>query len=81
MGAGYTAMFYTKQILEYDYQFTGSQSASINSSIANHNFKSYPGTVNLSLGYSSELKNKKILESSVYYRYGLGKVGIEQSTP
>ena len=81
VGAGYTAMFYTKQILEYDYQFTGSQSASINSSIANHNFKSYPGTVNLSLGYSSELKNKKILEASVYYRYGLGKVGIEQSTP
>ncbi len=81
IGAGYTAMFYTKQIMEFDYQFTGSQSATINSSTANNNFKSYPGTVNLSLGYSSELRNKKILEASVYYRYGLGKVGIEQTIP
>lgn len=81
IGAGYTSMFYSKQILEYDYQFTGSQSASINSSIIDKKIKSYPGTLNLSLGFSSELKNKKILETSIYYRYGLGKIGIEQTTP
>lgn len=81
IGAGYSAMFYTKQILEYDYQFGSNQSASLNSSTISKKLKSYPGTLNLSLGFSSELKNKKILEASIYYRYGLGKVGIEQTIP
>ncbi len=81
VGAGYTPMFYTKQILEYDYQFGSNQSASINSSVIDKTFTSYPGTLNLSLGFSSELKNKKTLEASIFYRYGLGKVGIEQSIP
>lgn len=81
IGAGYTSMLYSKQILEYDYQFTGSQAASINSSIIDKKIRSYPGTLNLSLGFSSEMKNKKLFEASVYYRYGLGKVGIEQTIP
>ncbi len=80
-GAGYTNMIYTKQLLEYDYQFGSNQAASLNSSIIDKNVKAYPGTLNVSLGFSSELKNKKIVEASIYYRYGLGKVGIEQTVP
>jgi len=79
--AGYSSMIYSKQILEYDYQFGSSQSASVNSSIIDKKIKSYPGTLNLSLGFSNELKNKKIIEASIFYRYGLGKVGIEQTVP
>lgn len=81
IGGGYTAMIYTKQILEYDYQFGANQSASINSSLLDKNVKIYPGTLNVSLGFSSELKNKKIIETSLYYQHGLGKVGLEQTTP
>ncbi|HCR54379.1 MAG TPA: hypothetical protein DIW27_08190 [Cytophagales bacterium] len=80
-GAGYSAMLYSKQILEYDYLFDNNPSASLNSSILDKQLRIYPGTVNLSLGFSSELKNKKIFEASLYYRYGIGKVGIEQTTP
>lgn len=78
---GYTSMLYSKQIIEYDYQFNNNPSASLNSSIIDKKMRVYPGTLNLSLGFSSELKNKKIVEASVYYRYGLGKVGIEKTTP
>ncbi|MEQ8425088.1 MAG: hypothetical protein RIA63_10285, partial [Cyclobacteriaceae bacterium] len=80
-GLGYTNMIYTKQVLEYDYRFQANPSASINSAVIDKNIKVYPGTLNLSLGFSRELKKKGILEASVYYRYGLGKVGIEQTTP
>ncbi|MFZ1808526.1 MAG: hypothetical protein WAU36_14940, partial [Cyclobacteriaceae bacterium] len=80
-GGGYTAMLYSKQILEYDYQFDNNQSASLNSSILEKGLKVYPGTLNLSLGFSSELKNKKSIETSIYYQHGLGKVGIEQTIP
>jgi len=81
LGGGYTAMLYSKQILEYDYLFDTNQSASLNSSILNRSLKIYPGTLNLSLGFSSELKNKKSIETSIYYQHGLGKVGIEQTVP
>ncbi|MEQ9413894.1 MAG: hypothetical protein RIF39_08685, partial [Cyclobacteriaceae bacterium] len=43
--------------------------------------KTYPGTLNLSLGFSSQLKNSKIIETSLYYQHGLGKVGLEQTKP
>ena len=81
MGGGYSALLYTKQVLEYDYQFGANRSASLNTSMLNKEAKLYPGTVNLFLGYSRELKNKKTIEISLYYQHGLGKIGIEQAAP
>ncbi len=76
-GLGYSSLIFTKQVFEYDYSIEGT-SARINT---NHDFlKSavYPGMINLSLGFSNQLKNKKIIETSVYYQYGLGAIGMEK---
>ena len=78
-GLGYSTYLYTKQLIEYDYQYN--QSASLNSAYTINRAKVYSGTLNLMLGFNSELKNKKILETSIYYQQGLGKMGIEETIP
>ena len=37
----------------------------------------YSGAINFSLGLSNETKRKNIIETSVYYQYGLGNIGAE----
>ena len=81
IGAGYTPMIYTKQVLEYDYEFDTNQTATVNSTLRDNQVRTYNGTANLSLGFSKELKNQKTVETSLFYRYGLGKVGLEQVIP
>lgn len=76
-GIGYASLFMTKQIFEYDYQLDGNQSARVNES---HNYpgtKVYPGMLNISFGFSNQVKNNKILETSLYYQFGLGARGRE----
>jgi hypothetical protein len=38
-----------------------------------------PGMLNVSLGVSNLLKNKKILETSIFYQYSLGGLGEEKN--
>jgi hypothetical protein len=80
-GIGYSQLFYTKQILEYDYQFNASQSASLNSSYKESAIKTYPGMLGLSLGFGNELKRNQFLETSIFYQHGLAKSGVEQTKP
>ena len=81
-GIGYTSLIYTKQLLEhgYHYQVDGNPDVSIVSSFEDTRLRMYPGTLNFSLGISNQLKNKKILETSIYYQQGLGKAGLERNT-
>ncbi len=78
-GIGYSSILYTKQIFEYDHEFESGSPVTINSAYEKSGIEVYPGTLNISLGLSRELKNRKTLETSVYYQHGLGKMGIENA--
>lgn len=78
-GIGYSSLLYTKQIFEYDHEFEDGSPITINSAYEKSGIEVYPGTLNVSLGLSRQLKNKKTLETSLYYQHGLGKAGLENS--
>jgi len=78
-GIGYSSILYTKQVFEYSYELTGDPSAQINTSHKIKQSTLYPGMLNFSLGVSKELRNKKILETSLYYQHGLSKLGAENA--
>jgi hypothetical protein len=78
-GVGYSSLIYTKQILEYDYEFEGNSSVKLSSSHEETNVEISPGAVNLLLGINHELKNRKNLETSIYYQHGLGNMGVENN--
>lgn len=82
-GVGYSAVLYLRQIFEYDYLFSGDGTDDFTiSSIYETNEKTLsPGMLNFSLGVSHQLKNKKILETSLYYQQGFGEMGIEKIKP
>ena len=40
--------------------------------------RSYPGTLNISIGLDHQLKNKKAFETTLFYQHGLGESGLEQ---
>jgi hypothetical protein len=79
-GLGYSSMLYTKQIYEYDYAVDGASGFSLGSISEITRSKIYPGTINLSIGLSRELKDKKIMEASLFYQYGLGTRGLEKTS-
>ncbi|MDN5202368.1 hypothetical protein QQ008_13360 [Fulvivirgaceae bacterium BMA10] len=87
IGVGYSSMLYLGQVFEYDHEFNdggnspGSQNFTISSRTKDHTTTFYPGTLNISLGASRQLRNTKVLETSVYYQRGLGKKGIEKIDP
>lgn len=80
-GVGYSSLIYLKQLLEYNYvyEFENNTTASVNSTYRTEEAKRYAGLLNTSLGVSKQLKNNKILETSLYYQHGLGKTGVENA--
>lgn len=80
-GVGYSAVLYTTQVLEYEYGMESNPSATVNSTYRDTKATLYPGTLNFSLGLASRLKNKKLLETSLYYQIGTGDMGLENSKP
>ena len=66
-GIGYSSLVYTKQLFEYNYILDGSSSTHINEAHSFAKTTVYPGTLNVSFGLSNRLKNKKIIETSLYY--------------
>lgn len=77
---GYSPLIYLRELFEYDYAFddgSGGNGFVIRSDYQTNKAVLYPGTLNFSLGLSHQLKNKKILETSLYYRHGLGEMGLE----
>ncbi|MEX1240107.1 MAG: hypothetical protein WEB30_10330 [Cyclobacteriaceae bacterium] len=77
-GIGYSSVFMTKQIFEYDYQLDGNQSVQLNESHHYSQTKMNPGTLNFSLGLSNQFRSNKILETSLYYQNRLGVTGLEK---
>ncbi len=77
-GLGFSSIIYTKQVLEYSYNFDSVPAGHVTEPHTISNFARYGGTLNVSLGFSKRLKNKKILETSLYYQHGLGDSGIEK---
>ncbi len=78
-GVGLSSMLFTRQVLEYDYPFSGSTSASIYSAYTTSSPSFYSSALNFSLGLSNETKRKRIVETSLYYQYGLSDVGAEKN--
>lgn len=78
-GIGFSSMLFTRQLLEYDYNFDGNSSATIYSVYSNSKPQLYFGTINFSLGLSNQTKTKKIIETSLYYQHGLGTIGVENT--
>ena len=78
-GLGYSAVIYTKQVLEYSYNFDAIPSGYITEPHTITDVTQYSGTLNISLGISKRLKNNKILETSLYYQQGFGEIGIESN--
>jgi hypothetical protein len=78
---GYSSLLYKSQVLEYEYEMVSNPLATISSAYRNSHTKVYPGLLNFSLGVSKQLRNGKLVETSVYYQHGLGETGIEQSKP
>jgi hypothetical protein len=79
-GLGYSSLLYGKQVFEYEYNMDGNPDVTINSDYEFSMFKVYPGALNFSLGLSNQLKNKAILETSIYYQVGLGDTGVEKNS-
>ncbi len=77
-GVGYSSLMYTKQVFEYYYELTSDPTAQINTTHKIEKFTLTPGMLNFSIGLSKEIKNNKILETSLYYQYGLGEFGVEE---
>lgn len=77
---GYSSQIYGKQVFEYEYNIPGNSDATVNSDYESSHAEVYSGALNFSLGLSNRLKNKKILETSIYYQLGLGKSGIEENS-
>ena len=77
VGVGLSPMLFTRQTLEYDYEFSGNSSATIYSIYKKDKPEFYLGAVNFSWGLSNETKRKNIIETSIYYQYGLGGIGAE----
>ena len=80
-GIGYSPVIYYKQVFEYEYFMPQNHNYTIGASHENNKVQLYAGTFNLSAGLSFTLKNKKIIETSLYYQRSLGEAGIEQVTP
>ena len=78
-GLGYSSVIYTKQALEYSYNFDAIPSGYITEPHTINDVTRYSGTLNISLGISKRLKNNKILETSLYYQQGLGEMGVESN--
>ena len=78
-GIGYSCLIYLNQDFEYTYEFDNQSSnpTSIVSTVTSDRLKIYPGTINFSLGMSHVLKNKKIIEASLFYNHGIGTQGLE----
>ncbi len=79
-GLGYSSIIYGKQVFEYEYGMAGNPDATVTTVYGFPHAEVYPGALNFSLGVSNQLKNKKILETSIYYQLGLGKSGIEENS-
>lgn len=77
---GYSSLIYGKQVFEYEYSMDSNPAVTINSDYETSHGEVYTGALNFSLGLSNRLKNKKILETSIYYQLGLGKTGIEKNS-
>jgi hypothetical protein len=75
---GYSSVIYTKQALEYSYNFDAIPSGYITEPHTITDVTRYSGTFNISLGISKRLKSNKILETSLYYQQGLGEMGVEK---
>ena len=81
LGGGYSFLLYLRQDLEYGYQFNDDfdgRFQGLKSTYEQAKPRFYPGTLNLSAGASTLLKNDARLEFSLYYQYGLGDSGLEQ---
>jgi hypothetical protein len=76
---GYSPMFITKQTLEYSYQYNTSTDFYLKDSHDEKGIRFSPGAINISIGLSKQLKNKKILEGGIFFQQGLGDVGVEKS--
>lgn len=79
VGAGYSSVLYTKQVLEYEHEFDGSSSVAVLSDYTKDGAQLSPGVLNFSIGISRQLKNNKFLETSLYYQHGLGPMGVEKT--
>lgn len=77
-GVGYSSLMYTKQVFENYYELNSDPLAQINTTHTVDKFTLNPGMLNFSIGLSKEMKNKKLIETSLYYQYGLGEIGVEK---
>jgi hypothetical protein len=80
-GIGYSSLIYLNQDFEYTYEFDNQtpNPTSIVSTVSTDEVKAYAGTINFSLGMSHVLKNKKIIEGSLFYNHGIGTQGVEKT--
>jgi hypothetical protein len=79
-GLGYSALLFRKQVFEYSYKLPGMEALTFTSIYEVDQPAFYPGFVNVNLGLNAELKNRKIIETSLYYQFGTGRQGAEQIT-
>ena len=80
-GIGYSSLIYLNEDFEYTYEFDNQtpNPTSIVSTVSTNEAKVYAGTINFSLGMSHVLKNKKIIEGSLFYNHGIGTQGVEKT--
>lgn len=76
---GYSPMIYTGQTIEYSYEYDPANNLFVKDSHKLNGFHLYPGALNISLGMSRQLKNKKIVEAGLFYQLGLSKMGVEKN--
>lgn len=81
---GYSPVLFIQQDFEYDYLFTSNDpvlSLTVNTAVTNNTPRLYPGTINLSLGASRQMKKDNFLEISLQYKHGINKMGVEGAKP
>ncbi len=77
---GISGLLYTYQSIEYLYEFEAGEDFGfpVESSFHRDEPGWHFGTLNASLGLKRELRNKKEIELSLFYKHGLGDIGFEQ---
>lgn len=77
---GVSGLLFTKQTVEYVQQFDAGDDIEfpVESSFHVDEPRFSFGTLNASLGLNRKLKNEKEIEISLFYKYGLGEMGLEQ---
>lgn len=75
---GYSSFVFREQAFDYSYEYANNNDIFINAVHESKALKFYPGSFNISLGLSRQIKDQR-LEASVGFQKGIQPIGLEKT--